>query len=111
MKLDLSFITNEWFRAALCEALVAKSEALAKWSNQKELELQSDIAKILEDGTHPSEVNEQRLERLCERYDRQVESTKEFRDAAVRLAKDLGVKAQPKPTGDAYKRAKALLAK
>lgn len=112
MKIDLSFVSNDWLRGVLADAVVQKADALLQWSKNKELELQSDIAAELENGTTPSEVANVKLEKLCERYERQQHNTVEIEDALKHLIKQTGTKpTQRINTSDAVARAKQLLAK
>ena len=111
MNIDLTFVTNDWLRAALTEAVVSKANALVSWSRQKELDLHSDIQAIIEGGTSPSEVIDTKLEQLCNRYERQQQTTAEFVGVAKQLAATLNIKQPAKSTGDAMARAKALLKK
>ena len=108
MNIDLTFVNNEWLRGVLADSVCQKVLALTKWSKDKELELQSQIHDMLEDGTHPSEVSEMQLEKLCNQYERQQQTTAEFEHVSAELHKQLGIK--PKVyTGNSLARAKALI--
>ena len=81
MKIDLTFVNNEWLRGVLATSVAQKAEALLTWSQNKELELQSEISDELSHGTQASEVANVKLERLVERYERQQQNTTEIAQA------------------------------
>ena len=117
MIIDLNFITDAWKRKVIAEAVVAKAQALQKWSREKEMDIEGSLNAELEKATGSGvdlSVDESKVERLCNALERQKETTSQLVEITAELAKKFQKafgESQKKPTQSAVDRAKALLHK
>ncbi len=117
MIIDLNFITDDWKRKVLAEAVVSKAQALQKWSREKEMDIEGSLNAELEKATGSGvdlSVDESKVERLCNALERQKATTEQLVEITAQLAKEFMAAfgtSEKKPTQSAVDRAKALLHK